>query len=63
MAAKRQRKEVATAAVQHLLHIGGLSNKGLQKLLQELRSLPECPDIVNKHVMDAAFHSRCQLDQ
>lgn len=58
MAAKRSRREVAINALQDVLHVGGISNSGLRKLLRELRQQPEAPELIGMEIVKAAFHER-----
>ena len=55
MASKRQRFDADIGILQRFLHIGGISNSGLKKVFEEIRSLPEIPEVVNKRLLDASF--------
>ena len=56
MAAKRARKEAGEGALQSVLHVGGISNVGLKKLLKELAQQPDIE--VSHHGFQSAFHAR-----
>lgn len=57
MLSKRQRREADIKSVQQVLHLGGISNVGLQNLLHELER-SGAPTAAGTHLMDAAFHSK-----
>ena len=58
MAAKRARHDPAvTAALQSVLHVGGISNSGLDRVLRVLKKLPEFPE-VGRYGIEDAFHVR-----
>lgn len=62
MASKRQRRDTDIKCLQQVLHLGGISNSGLQTLLVELQR-SGTPSSMGSHVMDEAYHAKCLIER
>ena len=58
MAANRARKDAATSALQDVLNVGGISNRGLERVLRVVRQIPDLPEMLSKDLMGEASHAR-----